>query len=92
MVEGATGNVGRHIVNKLLEVGHHVRALTRNPSSTKLPEEVEVAYCDLIEPKTHEPTLNGVTVFHLITLVATVTPPLQTGPEIVGLVQKEGVR
>lgn len=79
LVTGATGNVGRHIVNQLLEAGHHVRALTRNPSSAKLPEGVEVAYGDLTEPKTLAPALNGVTGMHLITFNSDGYTPLQSG-------------
>lgn len=92
LVTGATGNVGRHIVNQLLEAGQHVRALTRNPSSAKLPEGVEVVYGDLTEPKTLAPALNGVTGIHLITFNSDGYTPLQTGPEIVELAQKAGVR
>ncbi|WP_309120075.1 NAD(P)H-binding protein [Paenibacillus sp.] len=92
LVTGATGNVGRQIVNQLLESGHHVRALTRNPSTAKLPEGVEVVYGDLTEPKTLAPALNGVTGIHLITFNSDGYTPLQTGPEIVELAQKAGVR
>ncbi|MFY0758662.1 NAD(P)H-binding protein [Metabacillus dongyingensis] len=92
LVTGATGNVGRHIVNQLVKAGHHVRALTRNPSSAKLPEGVEVVYGDLTEPKTLASALNGVTGIHLITFNSDGYTPLQTGPEIVDLAQKTGVR
>ncbi|MGF9909823.1 NAD(P)H-binding protein [Brevibacillus porteri] len=92
LVTGATGNVGRHIVNQLVKAGHHVRALTRNPSSAKLPEGVEVVYGDLTEPKTLAPALNGVTGIHLITFNSDGYTPLQTGPEIVELAQKAGVQ
>ncbi|USK35838.1 NAD(P)H-binding protein [Bacillus sp. F19] len=92
LVTGATGNVGRHIVNQLVKAGHHVRALTRNPSSAKLPEGVEVVYGDLTEPKTFAPALNGVTGIHLITFNSDGYTPLQTGPEIVELAEKAGVR
>jgi len=69
-----------------------VRALTHNPSSAKLPEGVEVVYGDLTEPKTLAPALNGVTGIHLITFNSDGYTPLQTGPEIVDLAEKAGVR
>lgn len=36
LVTGATGNVGRHVVNRLLEAGVQVRALTRSPDKANL--------------------------------------------------------
>lgn len=38
LVLGATGITGKHFVTKVLEEGHHVRALVRNPA--KLPQAV----------------------------------------------------
>ncbi|KAA5833680.1 NAD(P)H-binding protein [Saccharopolyspora hirsuta] len=42
LVTGATGNVGRRVVERLLASGAKVRALTRNPDSAGLPGEVEL--------------------------------------------------
>lgn len=42
VVTGATGNVGRALVDRLLAAGRPVRALTRNPERASLPEEAEV--------------------------------------------------
>ncbi|MDX3226308.1 NAD(P)H-binding protein [Streptomyces sp. ME19-01-6] len=43
VVTGATGNVGRHVVDELVAAGAEVRALTRDPDSARLPEGVRVA-------------------------------------------------
>ncbi|WP_067483126.1 NAD(P)H-binding protein [Actinomadura hibisca] len=43
VITGATGNVGRPLVEALLRDGHKVRALTRSPAIADLPAEAEVA-------------------------------------------------
>lgn len=86
LVTGATGTVGRHIVEQLVERGEHVRALTRNPRAT-FPDGVEVAVGDLSVPRTLAPALEGVTGLHLITLGA-----FHAGPELVELATAAGVR
>jgi putative NADH-flavin reductase len=45
---GATGGVGREILNQALAAGHRVTAVVRNPS--KLPAEVDVVRHDLATP------------------------------------------
>lgn len=92
LVTGATGNVGRQIVNQLVRAGQTVRALTRNPANAKLPEGVEVVYGDLTAPETLTSALNGVTGIHLITFNSDGFTPLQTGPKIVELAKNAGVR
>lgn len=42
VVTGATGNVGRPLVNQLVDAGAKVRAVTRRPQSAGLPAEVEL--------------------------------------------------
>lgn len=37
LVAGATGNIGKHLIDSVADRGHQVRALGRNPS--KLPQE-----------------------------------------------------
>lgn len=49
LVTGATGFIGSHMVNVLLENGYDVVAMARNPSKAKKLEEkgIEVRYADL---------------------------------------------
>jgi uncharacterized protein YbjT (DUF2867 family) len=42
LVTGATGNVGRPLVDLLAAAGAHVRVVTRSPGSTQFPSGVEV--------------------------------------------------
>lgn len=42
LVTGATGNVGRPLVEQLVAAGLPVRALSRNPATANLPDGVEV--------------------------------------------------
>ncbi|MFJ9705521.1 NAD(P)H-binding protein [Streptomyces sp. NPDC101234] len=42
VVTGATGNVGRALVGRLVAGGHAVRALTRDPERAGLPDKAEV--------------------------------------------------
>lgn len=50
LVTGATGTVGRHVVEQLMDRGVQVRALTRRPESAALPAEAEVVRADLDTP------------------------------------------
>jgi uncharacterized protein YbjT (DUF2867 family) len=42
LVTGATGRVGRHVVNQLVQRDARVRVLTRDPSKADFPGNVEV--------------------------------------------------
>ncbi|WP_381795647.1 NAD(P)H-binding protein [Streptomyces niveus] len=92
LVTGATGTVGRQIVLELLSRGHRVRALTRDPAKADFPDGVEVVRGDLADPASLVPALEGVTGLHLITFDGGLFAPLETGPEIVELAGKAGVR
>lgn len=61
LVTGATGNVGREVVNLLLEDGEKVAAVTRNPGTAVLPADVEVVEGDPSRPDTLASSLRGVT-------------------------------
>lgn len=67
LVTGATGFLGSHIAEKLVQNGQPVRALVRPTSKTDFLKElgVENTVGDLADPKSLEPALDGVeTVYH----------------------------
>jgi uncharacterized protein YbjT (DUF2867 family) len=75
LVTGATGRVGRMVVDHLLDVGVPVRALTREPATAALPAAVEVVRGDLTDPDSLEDGLRGVgTVFLVWTLPFAAAP------------------
>ncbi|KIA65703.1 NAD(P)H-binding protein [Nocardia vulneris] len=47
LVTGATGTVGRALIEQLLAAGEQVRAVTRRPESARLPAAVEVVRAEL---------------------------------------------
>ncbi|MER6048658.1 NAD(P)H-binding protein [Streptomyces sp. NPDC001793] len=59
VVTGATGNIGRRLVDRLLEEGVAVRALTRDPARAALPDRAEVVRADLAEDTDLAPLLAG---------------------------------
>ncbi len=86
LVTGATGNIGRLVVDHLLRAGAtDVRALTNNPAKAKLPPEVEVVEGYLGRVETLPAALEGVDRMYLAPLESTVR-------EVVALAAKAGVR
>jgi uncharacterized protein YbjT (DUF2867 family) len=59
LVIGATGRVGRLVVDELLRAGAAVRALTRRPEHAALPPGVEVVAGDLTVPVSLDTALEG---------------------------------
>nr|WP_240969075.1 SDR family oxidoreductase [Streptomyces sp. HNM0575] len=82
MVTGATGNVGRNVVGRLLAAGAAVRALTRDPAAARLPAGAEVAAGDLARPETVEPALKGVSALFLFPSPGTAGPVLRAAREL----------
>jgi uncharacterized protein YbjT (DUF2867 family) len=70
LVTGATGSVGRLLVDELTSAGAPVRALTNNPKKAALPAGVEVAKGYLGKPATLSAALNGVDTVYLAPLPA----------------------
>ena len=60
LVTGATGRVGRLVVDELLRAGVAVRALTRRPEQAALPGGAQVVMGDLTVPTTLDWALEGV--------------------------------
>ena len=65
LVTGATGTIGRPLIDALVSEGAKVRAVTRNPQAAGLPAGVEVVQGDPAQPDTIAPFLEGVTALFL---------------------------
>ncbi|MFD8009544.1 NAD(P)H-binding protein [Streptomyces sp. NPDC058955] len=67
LVTGATGRVGRVVVDRLLDAGVSVRALVRRPeAAATLPPGVEVFTGDLTVPESLDPALKGAGAVFLV--------------------------
>jgi uncharacterized protein YbjT (DUF2867 family) len=60
LVTGATGRVGRAVVDSLIAEGVPVRALTRRPEAAELPANVEIVTGDLTVPESLDAALRDV--------------------------------
>ncbi|MFD3735181.1 NmrA family NAD(P)-binding protein [Streptomyces sp. NPDC058632] len=91
LVSGATGNVGRPMVEQLLAAGHRVRALTRDPQKANLPDGAEVVAGNLAVTSSLPEAFAGVTAAHLISFGDDYAP-LTNGAEIAQIAVQAGVR
>ena len=66
LVTGATGRVGRIVVDQLLDAGVPVRALTRRPDAAELPAAVEVVAGDLTMPESLDAGLQDIGAVFLV--------------------------
>ena len=78
LVTGATGRIGRVVVDQLLGEGVPVRALTRRPEAARLPAAVEIVSGDLTMPESLDTALQGVNAVFLVW-----TAPPTTAPAVV---------
>ncbi len=64
LVVGATGTLGRQIARRLLEEGHHVTCLVRNPAKAAFLSEwgASLKVANLIRPDTLPPALEGIEI------------------------------
>jgi uncharacterized protein YbjT (DUF2867 family) len=65
LVTGATGTIGRPLIDILVDEGVKVRAITHNSQAAGLPAGVEVVRGDLARPDTIAPFLEDVTALFL---------------------------
>jgi uncharacterized protein YbjT (DUF2867 family) len=65
LITGATGTIGRPLVDALVNEDVKVRAVTHDPQAANLPAGVEVVEGDLSRPATIAPFLEGVTALFL---------------------------
>ena len=76
LVTGATGRVGRSVVDLLLDAGVPVRALTRRPeAAATLPANVDVVTGDLTVPESLDAALRGVRAVFLVWTASPATAP-----------------
>ena len=76
LVTGATGRVGRVVVDLLMDAGVPVRTLTHRPeAAATLPADVEVVTGDLTAPESLDAGLRGVGAVFLVWAVPPATAP-----------------
>jgi uncharacterized protein YbjT (DUF2867 family) len=69
LVTGATGTVGRHVVEQLVKRGADLRALVRDHAKANLPAEVTVVQGDLLDVDALRGALSGVSTLFLLNAV-----------------------
>ena len=77
LITGASGNVGREVVNQALAVGLQIRATFQSPAAAaKAPAGLEGVIMDYTKPETIRPALRGVDKVFLV------GPPVQSLPAL----------
>ncbi|OAR26173.1 NmrA family transcriptional regulator [Streptomyces sp. ERV7] len=66
VVTGATGNVGRHLVQNLASAGEWVTAVSRRAPAGEMPGTVEFQQADPARPETLKPSLDGADALYLL--------------------------
>jgi uncharacterized protein YbjT (DUF2867 family) len=69
LVTGATGNVGRHVVDQLVQRGAPVRVLVRNPAKADFPAGVDVVQGELLDVDALRGAFDGVSTLFLLNAV-----------------------
>jgi uncharacterized protein YbjT (DUF2867 family) len=70
LVTGATGRVGRQVVQQLVNRGAAVRVLVRDPSKANFPASVDVVQGDLLDLDSLRTAFTGVNTLFLLNAVA----------------------
>ena len=66
LVTGATGTIGRHVVDHLVQRGADVRALVRDPAKAALPSGVDVVKGDMLDVESMRMAFAGVSTLFLL--------------------------
>ncbi|ESZ73016.1 NmrA family transcriptional regulator [Mesorhizobium sp. L103C119B0] len=69
LVTGATGNIGRQVVEQLAKRGADVRALVRDPSKATFPAGVSVVQGDFLDVDSLRKAMSGVSTLFLLNAV-----------------------
>jgi len=69
LVTGATGTVGKHVVDQLVKRGAKVRALVRDPVKATFPEGVTIVQGELLNVDSLRAALAGVSALFLLNAV-----------------------
>ena len=69
LITGATGNIGRQVVQQLVNRGADVRALVRDPSKASFPAGVDVVQGDLLDVDSLRLAFKGVSTLFLLNAV-----------------------
>lgn len=85
VVTGATGTVGRRVVDQLIAANQKVRAVTRNPTTAGLPAGVDVVGADLAESASLTAAFAGADRLYLFLYP-------ETAVEVAECAQRAGVR
>ncbi|MBU3864248.1 NAD(P)H-binding protein [Streptomyces sp. 4503] len=91
VVTGATGNVGRPLVEALAAVGEQVTAVSRRPGGAELPEGVRHHRADLADPGSLRPALEGADALFLLFAGELLAGTARTG-ELLDVARSAGVR
>ncbi|MEV4644821.1 NAD(P)H-binding protein [Saccharopolyspora sp. NPDC049357] len=91
VVTGATGNVGRPLVDALVAAGEVVTAVARRISAQDVPPGVEHQQADLLEPESLKPALDGAEALFLLAPDEFVAAGGNLG-DVLETVQAAGVR
>ena len=70
LVTGATGTVGRQVIEQLVKRGADIRALVRDPAKANLPAGVTVVQGDLLDVDAMRGAFSGVSTLFLLNAVA----------------------
>jgi len=66
LVTGATGNIGRALLDLLRAEDVNVRAMMRHPETANLPPEIETVYGDFTDPASLDAALEGIDSIFLL--------------------------